>query len=218
MFGFIDVVKVLVDSGEDTNQSVSFIRLSSYLIQEGSDMPSIIDSAPQGATATPNPKPIDSEVGFPDIPFRLQPDDEEYVLESSNPPAKPTVKPIKGSCVIFAVFYYIHGCLILADIPKNMPDAKKAALKTFDKYCAVMQNYVDPKVMNRLFVKQGVFSGGESPITGHAEELQLRIQMNYMLDNIRKHIGAKNAEVFYGLIYAFQTVPEYHIFANHLEG
>lgn len=96
VFGFIDVVKVLVDSGEDTNQSVSLIRLSSYLSQKNSDMPSIIDSAPQGATATPHPKPKDSEVGFPDIPFRLQPDDEEYVLESSNPPAKPTIKPIKG--------------------------------------------------------------------------------------------------------------------------
>ena len=117
-----------------------------------------------------------------------------------------------------SVFYYIHGYLILTDIPKGLPEAQKAALKTFDKYCAVMQNYVDPKLMNPLFVKQGVFSDGVSPITGPAKELQLRVQMKYMLGNIRKHIGAKNAEVFYGLIYAFQTVSEYHILANHLEG
>ena len=64
---FIEVVKVLVSSGEDPDQSLSLIRLSSYLSQVGVS---------------------------PD-------DDEEYVLESSNPPATPTIKPIKGSCVIF---------------------------------------------------------------------------------------------------------------------
>ena len=104
------------------------------------------------------------------------------------------------------------------DIPKGLPEAQAAALKTFDKYYTVMQNYIDPKVMNPLFVKQGVFSDVVSPITGPAKELQLRVQMTYMLGNIRKHIGAKNAEVFYGLIYAFQTVSDYHILANHLEG
>ena len=104
------------------------------------------------------------------------------------------------------------------DIPKNMPEAKKAALETFDRYCAIMQNYVDPKVMNDLFEKHQVFSDGKSPITGLAKELHLRVQMNYMLDNIRKHIGAKNAEVFYGLVCSFQTVEDYNILAVHLEG
>ena len=96
---FIEVVKVLVSSGEDPDQTLSLIRLSSYLSQESSDHLPIMDSGSQEATATPHLKPKDSEVGFP---FRLAPDDdEEYVLESSNPPATPTIKPIKGSCVIF---------------------------------------------------------------------------------------------------------------------
>lgn len=108
--------------------------------------------------------------------------------------------------------------ILFTDIPKNMPEAKKAALETFDRYCALMQNYVDPKIMNDVFVKYKVFSHGESPITGPAEGLHLRVQMNYMLDNIRKHIAITNAEVFYGLICSFQTVPVYNLLAVHLEG
>ena len=107
---------------------------------------------------------------------------------------------------------------ISTDIPKNLPEAKTAALATFDKYCALMQNCVDPKVMNPLFVQHKVFSTDESPITGSSEELPLHVQMEYMLNNIRGHIGAKNAEVFFGLLYSFQTVTEYNILAIHLEG
>ena len=114
------------------------------------------------------------------------------------------------------ISYYMY--LIPTDIPKNMPEAKKAALETFDRYCAIMQNYVDPRVMNDLFEKHKVFSDGVSPITGLAKELHLRVQMNYMLDNIRKHIGATNAEIFYNLVCSFQAVPEYKILAIHLEG
>jgi len=40
--------------------------------------------------------PKDSEVGFPDIPFRLEPDQDNLVFESSKPPAKPVFKPIEG--------------------------------------------------------------------------------------------------------------------------
>lgn len=119
------------------------------------------------------------------------------------------------SCVVIT---YICICLITTDIPKNLAKAKSAALETFDRYCAVMQNYVDPKVMNDLFEKHNVFSEGKSPITGPAKELHLRVQMNYMLDNIRKHIGAKNAEVFFDLVCCFQTVSDYNILAIHLEG
>lgn len=99
-----------------------------------------------------------------------------------------------------------------------MPEAKKAALKTFDRYSALMQRYVDPRVMNDLFVKHKVFSDGVSPITGPSKDLPLHVQMDYMLNNIRKHMGINNAEVFYGLLYSFQTVPEYNILAIHLEG
>ena len=130
-------------------------------------------------------------------------------------PAVLQLHPLLNPLKVVVSYFYIHGYLTLTDIPKGLPVAQKAALKTFNKYCAVIQNYVDPKVMNPLFVKQGVLLGGVFPITGPAEELQLRVQMKYMLGNIRKHIGAKNAEVFYGLIYAFQTVSDYH---NHLEG
>ena len=81
-----------------------------------------------------------------------------------------------------------------------------------------MQNCVDPNIMNDLFEKHQVFSDGKSPITGPAKQLHLRVQMNYMLDNIRKHIGAKNAEVFCGLVCSFQTLSDYNILAIHLEG
>ena len=107
---------------------------------------------------------------------------------------------------------------ILADIPKNMPEAKKAALETFDKFCMIMQNYIDPMVMNGLFENHKVFSGEKSPINDLATGLHLRVQMSYMLDNIRKHIGIKNAEVFYDLVCSFQAVPDYKILAIHLEG
>ena len=113
---------------------------------------------------------------------------------------------------------YVYTYLIPTDIPKNLPKAMKAALETFDRFCAIMQNYVDPNVMNDLFEKYQVFSDGKSPISGPAKELHLRVQMNYMLDNIRKHIGAKNAEVFFGLVCSFQTVSDYNILAVHLEG
>lgn len=102
-----------------------------------------------------------------------------------------------------------------------MPEAQTSALETFDKFCQILQNCVDPKVMIKLFEKQGVFSEGKSPISGPAAEHDhLQSQMQVMLNNIRRHIGVKNAEVFYGLIYAFQTAPvwEYNLLANHLEG
>ena len=95
---FVDVLKVLVSSGEDTDQSdLSLIRLSSYLSTstEGSDQPPAISPVPEGATAVPKPKPKESEFGFPDIPFNEP--DEVVVLESSGPPAKPILKPIEGT-------------------------------------------------------------------------------------------------------------------------
>lgn len=81
-----------------------------------------------------------------------------------------------------------------------------------------MQNCVDPNVINEVFVKHGVFSEKESPITGPAKGIDMRMmQMDYMLDNIRRHIGV-NSEVLCGLIYSFQAVPDYNKLAIHLEG
>jgi len=115
---------------------------------------------------------------------------------------------------------YIHiATLIPTDIPKDDPKAKQAALDSFDKHYALMVNYVDPNLMNDVFLKQRVFLEDAPPISGLAKGCyDLRAQMDYMLSIIRGHIGAKNAEVFYNLIYSFQTVPEYNILARHLEG
>ena len=111
---FVDVSKVLVGSSEDTtDQSLSIVRLSSYLSTstEGSDQPPTIGPVPEGATTMPDPKAKkDSGFGFPDIPFGSEPD-EDVVLEPSGPPAKPVLKPIKGT---YVVLYNIRmGRLIL---------------------------------------------------------------------------------------------------------
>ena len=116
--------------------------------------------------------------------------------------------------IMFVILMYV----ILPDIPKSMAEATKAALDTFDKFFVIMQNYIDPMVMNELFKNHKVFLGGESPINDLATGLHLRVQMSYMLDNIRKHIGIKNAEVFHDLVCSFQAVPDYKILAIHLEG
>lgn len=101
-------MQVLFSSGEDNaDQSLSLIRLSSYLSNEDSDNPPTTSPNPAGATLMPagittavaEPKPKGSELGFPDIPFRLEADEDDdydYVLESSNPYAENIVKPIKG--------------------------------------------------------------------------------------------------------------------------
>ena len=77
-----------------------------------------------------------------------------------------------------------------------------------------MQNYVDPKVMSKLFLKHGLITKGQ--LLG--EEVLLQVQMNYMLGDIRKNIGLKNVEVFHSLLDCFKTVPEYNTLAKHLEG
>lgn len=96
MFLLIEVVKVLVGSGEDTDESVTLVRLSSYLSvsTEASDHPS--DSVPEAATLSTS-KSKNSELGYPDVPFRFEDDD---TLElSSEPPTKPVLKPIEGNYV-----------------------------------------------------------------------------------------------------------------------
>ena len=88
----------MVSAGEDTDQSeLSITRLSSYLSTstEGSDLPPIMGPLPEKVTSIQDPKPKDSEFGFPDIP--LNEPDEDVVLESSGPPAKPILKPIRGT-------------------------------------------------------------------------------------------------------------------------
>ena len=94
---FIEILKGLDSAGESTDQSVSLIRLSSYLSTstEASDQPSIADPVPKGATAGADPKSKESEFGFPDIPF-AEPD-EDSVVQCNIPPAKPIFKPIEGS-------------------------------------------------------------------------------------------------------------------------
>ena len=88
----------MVSSGEDTDQSeLSITRLTSYLSTstEGSDLPPTMGPLPEAAPSVRDPKSKDSEFGFPDIP--LNEPDEDVVLESSGPPAKPILKPIKGT-------------------------------------------------------------------------------------------------------------------------
>ena len=91
----------MVSSGEDTDQlELSITRFSSYFntYTEGSDLPPPMGPLLERATSIQDPKPKDSEFGFPDIP--LNEPDEDVVLESSGPPAKPILKPIKGSYIV----------------------------------------------------------------------------------------------------------------------
>ena len=96
------MVKVLVSSGEDPDQSVTPVRLSSYLSvsTEGSDQSTpAIDSTLEAPAVPPDPKTKSGEVRFPDIPlFGFENDENDSVIElSSNPPAKPVLKPIEGT-------------------------------------------------------------------------------------------------------------------------
>ena len=90
----------------------------------------------------------------------------------------------------------------------------EAALKSFNRYNDIMQNYVDPKVMSELFLEHGLITKEQLP----GGEVLLQAQMNYMLGNIRKNIGLKNVKVFHSLLNCFKAVPEYNSLARHLEG
>lgn len=121
---YTEVVKVLVSPGEDADQSVSLMRLSSYLSvsTEGSDQPPTIDpaSALERTMAMSNPKPKDGELGFPDIPFRLEADeDDDYVLDASNPPPGPVVKPIEGNVFINIIRTYTNAACMYVYIYIN---------------------------------------------------------------------------------------------------
>ena len=109
--------------------------------------------------------------------------------------------------------WFVNYYLILAGVPEDTTEVD-AALKSFDKYNYIMQNYVDPKVMGKLFLKHGLITKGQLP----GEEVLLQVQMNFMLGSIRNNIGLKNVEVFHSLLDCFKTVPEYNTLAKHLEG
>lgn len=105
-------MKVLVSLGEDTDHSsVTPIRLSSYLSASsvGVDQSPSTDTAPEAAATIPVTKSKENEPGaFPDIPFRVESDqDDNVVLKSSKPPAKPVFKPIEG-CDIHITYVCTH--------------------------------------------------------------------------------------------------------------
>ena len=98
----IEILQVLVSSGEDTDPSVSLIRLSSYLSVSTEDSQSTVDLMPSEAAATdvPAPKSKDGEVGFPDIPFRDEPGQDDHAFDSSKPSAKPVIRLIEGTSLV----------------------------------------------------------------------------------------------------------------------
>ena len=90
----------------------------------------------------------------------------------------------------------------------------EAALKAFDRYSEIMQNFVDPKVMIKLFLEHELITKGQ--VSGGP--VLLKAQMNFMLGIIRDKITVNNVEVFHKLLDCFKTVPDYATLGKRLEG
>ena len=109
--------------------------------------------------------------------------------------------------------YVFILCIKLIFVAASNPQVE-AALKAFDRYSEIMQNFVDPKVLIKLLLEHELITKDQVP----GGPVILKAQMNFMLGIIRDKITVNNVEVFHKLLDCFKTVPDYATLARHLEG
>ena len=93
-----------------------------------------------------------------------------------------------------------------------------AAVKAFDEYISVMQDYVDPFVFIPKCISCELLERDVSAFGGTALFLTNKLKMETVLKEIRNNISLNGVKKLRDLIELFHSEPIYNELANHLEG